>query len=252
MVNKDLKRRIVEIAYKNKLSHLGSYFSCVDTIEYIYEKFIKSEDDIFILSNGHAALAQYVVLEKRYGHDAEMLFKKHGGHPHIDEDNHIYCSTGSLGMGLSVAIGRALARKKGMVHVMVSDGECAEGVIWEAFRYLDTHDVPNIHIYVMSNGYGAYDRVEPHLLNNQIKGFTRKGQISFVNCTSEHFPFLHDLNAHYHIMKEPDYNLAMEMTKEEDILKSLDEKFAPHIQALRDSERPTGDDLKLRVGTNQS
>ena len=72
MVNKDLKRRIVEIAYGNKLSHLGSYFSCVDAIEAIVGDYM-DKDDIFILSNGHAALALYVVLEKYYGHNAEEL-----------------------------------------------------------------------------------------------------------------------------------------------------------------------------------
>jgi transketolase N-terminal domain/subunit len=218
MVNKDLKRRIIEIAYKYKLSHLGSYFSCVDAIEFIYEQ--KKPEDIFILSNGHAALALYVVLEKHYGHNAEVLFNKHGGHPHIDEDNHIYCSTGSLGMGLSVAVGRALARKDRKVHVMVSDGECAEGVIWEALKFLDTHYVPNIHVYVMANGYGAYDPVHIGKLNNQISAFNNDGRISMVYCTSEEFPFLHDLNAHYHIMKEPDYKLAMEMTECEKTLPS--------------------------------
>lgn len=209
MVNKDLKKRIVEIAYKHKLSHLGSYLSCVDAIEVIFSNYMKPED-IFILSNGHAALALYVVLEKHYGHDAEMLFTKHGGHPHWDEDNHIYCSTGSLGMGLPMAIGRALVNKR-RVHVMVSDGECAEGSIWESLKYLDTHDVPNIHVYVMSNGYGAYGKIDQPKLNKQIMAFNDKCQISFILCTSEHFSFLHDLNAHYHIMKETDYNLAMKM-----------------------------------------
>lgn len=212
MVNKDLKRRIIEIAYKNKLSHLGSYFSCVDAIDYIFEK-VKKPEDIFILSNGHAALALYVVLEKYHKHDAEMLFHKHGGHPHLDEENHIYCSTGSLGMGLSVAVGRALANRNRKVHVMISDGECAEGVVWEALKFLDTHDAPNIHIYVMVNGYGAYDPINPGKLASQIGGFNNSGQVSICYCTSEHFPFLHDQNAHYHIMKEPDYKLALEMTQ---------------------------------------
>ena len=83
-------------------------------------------------------------------------------------------------MGLSVAVGRALGRKDRRVHVMVSDGECAEGIIWESLKFLDTHDVPNIHVYVMSNGYGAYDKVDPANLNNQVMAFNNKGQISFV------------------------------------------------------------------------
>ena len=70
----DLKKRILEIAYKNKLSHLGSYLSSVDIIDKIYAK--KNPNDIFILSSGHAALALYVVLEKYENRDAEELFKK--------------------------------------------------------------------------------------------------------------------------------------------------------------------------------
>jgi transketolase len=211
MLNKDLKRRIIEIAYKNKLSHLGSYFSCVDTIEYIFDRQME-KDDIFILSNGHAALAQYVVLEKHYGIDAEVLFNKHGGHPHLDEVNHIYGSTGSLGMGLPLAVGRALANPKRKVHVMVSDGECAEGSIWEALRYIADKPITNILVYVMVNGYSAYNTIPIASLRNRLNAFDN-GTITIVNCTSEHFPFLHDLNAHYHIMKEEDYKIAMEMTK---------------------------------------
>ena len=128
----DLKKRLLEIAYKHKLSHLGSYFSSLGIIDEIFSK--KKEDDIFILSSGHCALALYVVLEKYHGHDAEELFKKHGGHPHRDEENHIYCSTGSLGLGITVAVGRAEAIKNRKVYVLISDGEAAEGTIWESLR----------------------------------------------------------------------------------------------------------------------
>lgn len=208
MVNKDLKKRILEISYKNKLGHLGSYFSCVDYLDYIFSTM--KPKDIFILSNGHASLAQYVVLEKYYGTDAEMLFNKHGGHPHLDESNHIYCSTGSLGMGIAVAIGRALANKNRIVHAMVSDGECAEGVVWESFRFISDHPVENIRVYVMANGYGAYCKIPYETLLKRIGAFSN-GNITITSTTSDHFPFLHDNNAHYHIMKENDYKLAMEM-----------------------------------------
>ena len=65
----NLKKRITEIAYKNKLSHLGSYLSSVDIIDKIYKT--KDKEDIFILSSGHAALALYAVIEKYEGKDAE-------------------------------------------------------------------------------------------------------------------------------------------------------------------------------------
>jgi len=213
MVNKDLKRRIIEIAYKNKLSHLGSYMSCVDIIDWIFRQ--KAPEDIFILSNGHAALAQYVVLEKYHQHDAEALFKKHGGHPHLDEENHIYCSTGSLGMGLSAAVGRALANPSRTVHVMVSDGECAEGVIWESLRFIADHPIPNIKIYVIHNGFGAYSEISYEKLQKRLASFSI-GNIAIIGDTqqaSEEFTFLRGLNAHYHIMKENDYIMAMELLK---------------------------------------
>lgn len=208
ILNKELKRRIIEIAYKHKLSHLGSYFSSLNVIEDIFSR--KDPNDIFILSNGHAALALYVVLERYYGHNAEELFLKHGGHPHFDEENHIYCSTGSLGMGLSVAIGRALGNSDRKVWVTISDGECAEGVVWESLRFIADHPVKNIQVHVVSNGYGAYCKIDQYTLRKRIMAFNN-GNVFFIPTTSEIFPFLHDLNAHYHIMKEEDYKLAMEI-----------------------------------------
>ena len=62
IVNKELKKRILEISYKKKLSHLGSCLTAVDIIDEIFK--IKKPDEKFVLSSGHAALALYVVLEK--------------------------------------------------------------------------------------------------------------------------------------------------------------------------------------------
>lgn len=212
MVNKDLKKRIIEIAYKHKLSHLGSYLSCVGIINHIFAT--KNPEDIFILSNGHASLAQYVVLEKYHGHDAEMLFKKHGGHPHLDQDHHIWASTGSLGMGISVAVGRALANPSRTVYVMLSDGECAEGVVWESLRYISDKGIKNIKVYVIANGFGAYGEISPETLNKRLLAFNEECQVCFnTQEQTEEFPFLRGLNAHYHIMKEPDYLVAMELLK---------------------------------------
>lgn len=199
-----LKKRIADIAYKHKLSHLGSYFSSVDIIDKIYQT--KEKDDIFILSSGHAALALYVVLEKYEGIDAEELFKKHGGHPHRDEANQIYCSTGSLGMGITVAVGRAMANKNRKVYVLISDGECAEGSIWESLRYIQESNLSNIEVYVNVNGYAAYDKVDTKYLVDRLKVFLPKINIEYT--TVNQLPFLKGLNAHYHVMSDQDYKLA--------------------------------------------
>lgn len=203
----NLKRRILDIAYNNKLSHLGSYFSSLDILNEIYSE--KNINDIFILSSGHAALALYVVLEKYKNTNAEELYKKHGCHPHLDEDNHIYCSTGSLGMGLTVATGRALANPDRSVYCLISDGECAEGSIWEALQFINTKNIKNIKVYVNVNGYCAYDSIDKKYLVDRLKVFLPSINIRYTNVNA--FPFLNGLNAHYHIMSESDYKTALSL-----------------------------------------
>tara|TARA_R110002012_G_scaffold14400_1_gene59583 strand:- start:857 stop:1468 length:612 start_codon:yes stop_codon:yes gene_type:complete len=203
MVN--LKQRILEIAYKHKLSHLGSYLSAVDIIDEIYKS--KNKEDIFILSSGHAALALYAVLEKYEDKNAEKLFLKHGGHPHRDEENGIYCSTGSLGLGITVAVGRALADKNRKVHVLISDGESAEGSVWEALRFIQENNLTNIEVYVNVNGYAAYDKVDIKYLVDRLKAFLPSINIRYTNVNQ--YPFLRGLNAHYHVMSEEDYKSTL-------------------------------------------
>ena len=120
-------KRIIDITYQEKLSHLSSCLSAWPIIHEIYD--LKKEDEVFILSNGHAGLALYCELEARYGIDPVMLLHKHGIHPGKDLENKLYCSTGSLGSGLPIAVGHALANRSKNVYCMISDGESAEGSI---------------------------------------------------------------------------------------------------------------------------
>lgn len=203
----NLKKKILEIAYRHKLGHLGSYFSSVDIIDEIYSRMGK--DDIFILSSGHAALALYACLEKHKGIDAEEMFLKHGGHPHRDEDNKIYCSTGSLGLGITIALGRAVANANRKVWVLVSDGECAEGSVWESLKTIKEQNITNIEVHVNVNGYAAYMEVDKEYLVNRLKAFLPDVKIHYT--TVEQFPFLKGLNAHYHVMRDYDYKQAIEI-----------------------------------------
>src|SRR5690554_2275237 len=92
------EKRILEITYKKKLSHISSCLTAFRLIDNIYK--VKKDDEPFILDNGHAALALYVALEKWYFFDAEALFDQHGVHPNRDEKHKIWASTGSLGHGI--------------------------------------------------------------------------------------------------------------------------------------------------------
>jgi transketolase len=202
----DLKKRIVEIAYKHKLGHLGSYLSSVDIIDEIYSKMDK--DDIFILSSGHASLAMYVCIEKYHGINAEDLFIKHGGHPHLDEKNKIYCSTGSLGLGLPIALGRALANPNRKVWVLISDGEAAEGSIWEALKTIHELSIQNIEVFVNINGVCAYKEVDKDYISKRLTAFLPNINLRYT--TVEQYSFLKGLNAHYHIMSEENFKQVIE------------------------------------------
>lgn len=200
-----LEKRILEIAYRHRLSHLGSYFSSLEIIDNIFKN--KKDDEVFILSAGHCALALYVVIEKYHGIDAEKLFIEHGGHPQRDEKNFLFCSTGSLGLGLPIAVGRAMANKNKKVYCLISDGECAEGSIWESLRFIKEKNIENIEVHVNVNGYCAYDTVDTKYLIERLKAFLP--DIIIHKTSVNKFSFLRGLNAHYHIMNQEDYESAL-------------------------------------------
>ena len=203
-MDKKLHKRLLNICFENKLHHLGSYFSCVDIIDNIYKNM--SENDIFILSNGHASVAQYVVLEKYFGIDAEKLLKEIGEHPKRDEERKIFSSSGSLGMGITVAVGRALANKSINVHCLISDGECAEGSVWESLRFIHENNIQNIQIYVNANGWAAYDKVNLDYLEKRILSFNP--DVKFIR-TSVDLYGLKGQDAHYKPFTKDQYNEAI-------------------------------------------
>ena len=196
-----LQKRIIDITYQEKLSHLSSCLSALPIVEEIYTK--KKDDEVFILSNGHAGLALYVVLEKYYGIDPVMLLHKHGIHPGRDLENHLYCSTGSLGSGLPIAVGHALANPKKNVYVMISDGECAEGSIWESLRFIYEQRINNIHVYANINGLSAYDSIDVPYLTRRLTTFLPT--INLRYSAPPKWPFAEGLLTHYYVLKPEDY-----------------------------------------------
>ena len=200
-----LKRRILDLSYKHHLSHIGSCLSAVSTIDKIYS--VKKKDEPFILSNGHAGLALYVVLEKYEGKDAEKLLLKHGVHPNRDLEDGIWACTGSLGHGLAIGVGMAFANRKRLVHIVTSDGECAEGSIWEALAVARKYQLENLRIAIIGNGYSAYDEVDVADLDTRINSFYPS---LMVRTNLYAFPdFLQGLEAHYHVMTEEEYKEAI-------------------------------------------
>jgi transketolase len=200
---KKLEKRIMDITYQEGLSHLSSTLSALPIIEEIYKE--KKDDEVFILSNGHAGLALYVVLEDLYGIDATMLLHKHGIHPGKDLENKLYCSTGSLGSGLPIAVGHALADRTKNVYCMISDGEAAEGSIWESLRFIKESKLDNLKIYVNVNGMSAYEYLNVDYLIERLKVFLPRINIRLSDPVE--FSFATGLLTHYYVMKPGDYQV---------------------------------------------
>lgn len=198
-----LKRRIIDISYRHKLSHLGS---CLTAVEIIYDIYLKKQpDEPFILSCGHAGLALYVVLEHFGFADAEDLLERCGIHPdRLAAPDVIDCSTGSLGQGLPIAVGMALADRSKRVFCLISDGETAEGSIYEALSIANDSEIDNLELHINWNGFSAYRDLPTSYLD---WGDAVQAHLTEV----EQLPFLKGLDAHYHVMTAEEYEQAMEV-----------------------------------------
>jgi transketolase len=158
-----LKRQIVQAAYNAKSGHIPSAFSILDIVQTLYSD-VMLKDDRFVLSKGHGCLALYAVLaDKGYiTWEQFMSFSQRGsilgGHPDRNKVPGVLCSTGSLGHGLPMAVGRALAKKikkePGRVFCLVGDGELNEGSCWEALMIADQQSLDNLTVIIDRNRTG--------------------------------------------------------------------------------------------------
>jgi transketolase len=182
---KEAKKRLLKMHFDSGAGHLGGNFSCIDSVVIIHHEYINTSNDVFILSKGHSVGALYVALwSKGLLHDEDLKkFHKDGtklpAHPPTCGIPEILFATGSLGHGLSLAAGTALAKKlnsdAGHVYCMTSDGEWQEGSTWEALIFLSHHKLANLTILVDHNtlqGYGSTKAVasmDP--LASKLQGF---------------------------------------------------------------------------------
>ncbi len=228
---KQLRKRIIELSFKHRLSHIGSCLTSIDLINVIFK--IKNKNEKFVLSNGHAGVALYVVLEKNKL-ISPSFFKNISIHPHRDFKNNISVSTGSLGQGLPIALGIAFANKKEDVYCMISDGECMEGSIWESIRIAIDKKIYNLKIVVNANGWGAYDPIDIPILIKRLKAFgclvkiingnnpsgiiktfkqkaDNKLNVIFAKTDVGKIPFLKGQNGHYHVINKKEYQEVLKI-----------------------------------------
>jgi len=174
-----LRKRIVETSSFSGIPHLGSCFSCLDLLVYLYWKELSIDPknpnarnrDRFILSKGHGAPALFQVLAEKDFFPFSRLndFGKDGSffHEHPPKPGYIpgiEAATGSLGHGLPMGLGMAISSKllniNYRTYVLISDGECNEGSIWEAALMAPTLNLDKLTVIIDFNKWQATGRSE--------------------------------------------------------------------------------------------
>ncbi len=171
--SKYLRRRIIETLKATRRGHVGAALSLIEILRVLYDDVLRydsqnpkwAQRDRCILSKGHGCLALYVVLQDKGFFPEEELWRFCeedgilGGHPEIKVPG-VEASTGSLGHGMPIGVGLALSarydKSNHRVFVIVGDGECNEGSVWEAALSAGKHKLDNLIIIVDYNKYQSY------------------------------------------------------------------------------------------------
>lgn len=163
--------RILEISKTVPALHIGGAFSAMEIIDVIYSSLMRrnpdgSTPDTFILSKGHAAIGQYVVLEglgvmSRTDLDSYCKGGRLGAHPDYGLPG-VEASTGSLGHGMGLSIGMAQADRvlghDRLVFLVMSDGELQEGSVWETMMMAANLKLKNLVAFIDHNGFQSFGR----------------------------------------------------------------------------------------------
>jgi transketolase len=150
---KNIRIESLKLCNCNKSTHIGSALSCADILAVLYGEVLKDKDR-FVLSKGHSASATWTALALTGGIPMEKL---QDCSPDVFPDG-IAFSSGSLGHGLSIACGMALADREHKVYVLVGDGEMNEGSNWEAIMFAVAMNLSNLVLIIDNNHLQAYGR----------------------------------------------------------------------------------------------
>ena len=179
-VANEVRKGVVTAVHAAKSGHSGGSLGAADIMTYLYFAEMdvdpadprRADRDRFVLSKGHCAPALYAVLAERgfFGKEELETLRHIGsrlqGHPNMNDTPGVDMSTGSLGQGISAAVGMALAAKHWgdsyRVYTLLGDGECEEGQVWEAAMFAGNHALDNLVAVVDHNGLqidGTIDEV---------------------------------------------------------------------------------------------
>ena len=192
-ISKKMRREILKMVFESKSGHLGCSLGITDILAVLYFNILNidpkkpknTERDRFILSKGHASSALYAVLAEK-GFFAKKLLNTYFANGSILPGHVTYgvlagidATAGALGHGLSVGVGMALAQKhkkyKSKVYVLIGDGECEEGSIWEAIMFAGHHRINNLILILDYNNLQILgkttDILNSYPLKNKFESF---------------------------------------------------------------------------------
>jgi len=180
-IAQQLRRLIIETAHSARAGHTGGSLSEVEILTALYFSFLNidpehpdwEDRDRFILSKGHASLGYYAALAQRGYFPIEELetFDREDSalqaHPDMHKCKGVDFSTGSLGQGLSIGVGIALGalkkNKRMRTIVLLGDGECQEGQVWEAAMFAGSNHIPKLIAIVDYNKVQLSNRVDENI-----------------------------------------------------------------------------------------
>ncbi|WP_071441507.1 transketolase [Traorella massiliensis] len=189
----NIRKNIIKMVTSAQSGHPGGSLSSADMITYLYfnvmdinQDNVKGIDrDRFVLSKGHASPLLYAVLSEKGFIDEEelMTFRKINsnlqGHPNMLSVDGVDMSTGSLGQGISAAVGMAMANKLDQndhrIYALLGDGESQEGQVWEAAMAAAHYKLDNLCVILDYNGLqidgSIHDVMDPSPLDEKFKAF---------------------------------------------------------------------------------
>lgn len=212
----EFRKKILFMSYEagHSSAHIGGALSSVEILATLFTKFLKFNKDNpldetrdrFILSKGHGCLTYYAMLNSMgfINNDILNTFEKNGsdllGHPVKNKKIGIEFSNGSLGMGLSIGIGLGIGYKKlkfmNKIYVLMGDGECNEGSVWEAAMSAPKFELDNLVLFIDNNQYQQTGSNDEILKNQNLK-------IKFENFGWDAYELDgHDINNLYKTINE--------------------------------------------------
>lgn len=158
--SKEIKKAVLISSYEAKACHLGSSLSCVEILVDLFDNVIQP-DDVFLFSKASGVATYYAILASKGYFATDKLAEYLRQYPLPSKEvPGVLHSFGSLGHGLSVASGLALADRKRRVYVLLSDGECQEGSTMEAVLFAKQHKLDNLYVYIDENQYQACGAID--------------------------------------------------------------------------------------------